>query len=105
MSLNLVSKVAGVTYEGRQDIIANLRGNEPCRLEPEPDNPYDPNAIKVIIALPDGTKAHVGYLPRDLAKQVAPELDGEKLMVKIIEITGGYGDFPIWGMRIAIRVE
>ena len=46
----LVSKVAGVTYEGRQDIIAKLSGAEPCRIVPEPDNKYDPSALAVHVA-------------------------------------------------------
>jgi hypothetical protein len=37
----IVSRVAGTTYESRQDIIARMTGHEPCRLQPQPDNPHD----------------------------------------------------------------
>lgn len=109
----ITSKVAGVTYpdprtgEDRQSIIAGLTGKEPCRLQPEPDNKYDPNAIAVMVATPDGIK-HVGYVPRDLAKQVAPYINGENLMIEIVEITGGfetrYGDIAALGLLIRIEL-
>jgi hypothetical protein len=35
-------------------------------LEPEPSNPHDPNAIKVIAE--DGH--HVGYVPKDMTAQI-----------------------------------
>jgi single-stranded-DNA-specific exonuclease len=103
----IVSKVAGVTYEGRQSIIALLRGDEPCRIVPEPTNAYDPNALAVHIATSDGVK-HVGFIPRELAKQIAPLLEGEAVMVRILEITGGFetgdGEIATYGLRIAIDV-
>lgn len=99
----IVTKVAGVTHDGRQDTIALMTGHEPCRIQPEPTNPYDANALAVWAATADGLK-HVGYVPRDLAAQVAPYLDGEQIMVTIFEITGGFGDFPIYGLRIRIEL-
>jgi single-stranded-DNA-specific exonuclease len=109
MSLNLTVKVAGVTFEGRQALIAKLRGDEPCRIVPEPTNPYDKNALAVHVAMPDGTIAHVGYVPRDLAREVAPLLDGEAIMVRIKAITGGFetewGDVANYGMQIRIFLQ
>lgn len=105
--LNLVCKVAGVTYESRQDIIAKLTGREPARIEPEPTNPYDPNALAVKVALVDGTIAHIGYIPRELAAKIAPLLEGENLMVRILEITGGFetrdGEIAAYGLRLEIK--
>lgn len=98
----LNTKVAGVTYEGRQDIIAALKGNEPCRIVPEPTNPYDPNALAVHVAVEQGVVKHVGYIPREMAAQIAPYLEGEALMVSLSEITGGfetqYGDTAAYGL-------
>lgn len=88
----ITCRVAGVTYEGRQSIIAALRGNEPCRLEPESDNPYDSNALKVVVATANGPQ-HVGYIPRDLAAKIAPHLEGESLMITFNRVTGG---FEMW---------
>lgn len=107
-SLNFTTKVVGVTHDNRQAIIAKLKGNEPCRIEPEPSNPYDPNALAVKVATPDGIQ-HVGYIPRDLAARIAPLLDGENLMVKIEAITGGFetrdGDVAAYGLIIRVKAE
>lgn len=90
MALNLTVKVAGVTFEGRQEYISQLIGDEPCRIEPEPENPYDANALAVKVAMHDGRIVHIGYVPRDLACHIAPLLEGESLMVRIKAITGGF---------------
>lgn len=102
----LYVRVAGVTYEGRQKYLKRLKGDEPVRIEPEPSNPYDPNALAVKIAMTDGVK-HVGYVPRDLAKQIAPLLDGENLMVVIDSVTGGFllEDGSIANYGLVLRVE
>lgn len=34
-------------------------------LIPEPDNQYDPEAVKVVIPLDNGQPFHIGYLPKD----------------------------------------
>lgn len=103
----LNTKVAGVTYEGRQALIAQITTIDPCRLEPEPTNPYDPNAIAVKVAH-GGEVWHIGYVPREIAAQVAEHLDGENLMVKIVDITGGFefdnGDVASLGVRLRIEL-
>jgi single-stranded-DNA-specific exonuclease len=107
MNRLLIIKVSGVTYEGRQTILANLKGNEPVRIEPEPTNKFDPNALAVKIAMPDGIK-HAGYIPREMASQIAPVLDGESLMVSIKEITGGFelgnGELAAYGLRLRVEL-
>ena len=100
-------KVAGVTYEGRQSLIAKLSTNDPCRLVPEPTNPYDENAIAVHVAH-GGEVWHIGFVPREIAAQIAPHLEGEALMCKIAEITGGFefdnGDVASLGVRLGIEL-
>ena len=85
----LIVRVAGVTFEGRQAKIERLNGSEAVRLVPEPENIYDSNALAVQVSK-DGELLHVGYVPRELAAKIAPVLQGETLMVKILEITGGF---------------
>jgi HIRAN domain len=41
-------------------------------LRPDPDNPHDPNAIAVH---PAGGGEQLGWVPRELAAELAPELD------------------------------
>lgn len=102
-------KVAGVTFPtpdgvSRQSLIAKLRGNEPVRLRPEPENKFDGNAIAVDCAMADGTVAAVGYVPRELAKELAPLLDGENVVCEIYEIAGGFelahGEYANYGIVI-----
>lgn len=108
MNKVLHTKVAGVTYEGRQTMIALLTGREPCRLVPEPTNPYDPNAIAVMVATVPGVVWHIGYIPKEIAAQIAPFLDGEAIDVKIAEIVGGFethdGDTAALDVRLRIEL-
>jgi len=102
----LTCKVAGVTFEGRQEYLAKLCLSDPCQIVPEPENPYDPNALAVHIAH-EGEVFHVGFIPRQLAAEIAPHLEGEKVMAKILEITGGFEtrDGGRASLGLLIRVE
>ena len=42
----------------------------------EPDNPYDPNAIAVKLA-----NIPLGYVPREIAKELAPEMDSGRRFI------------------------
>ncbi len=108
MTRTIVCKVAGVTFDGRQEIISKLKGDEPCRISPEPTNKYDPNALAIHVAVAPGEVKHVGFVPRDLAKQIAPFLEGEQVMCELLEITGGFeirdGEIAARGLRIRIEI-
>lgn len=54
--------------ESRLDEVyeANISGYSEISFEPEPDNPYDSNAIKGI----HEEIGHVGYIPRDMTRKV-----------------------------------
>lgn len=69
MSDSFHIKVAGVTFQGRQETVAKLSEGDPLTLEREPDNPYDPNAIKVLTE-----HGEVGYVPREYAAAVGVHL-------------------------------
>lgn len=80
------TKLAGVTFEGRQDVIARLTEGTPLRLERQPENPYDPNAC----ALFDPFGDQVGFFNRLLAGALAPYVDaGVEYDVAVTEVTGG----------------
>lgn len=36
-------------------------------LIPEPDNPHDPDAVRVMVPMDNGQAFHIGYLPKDSA--------------------------------------
>ena len=55
--------IAGMSY---RDNIDDYIGEHVGTLEPEPTNPYDSNAIKILAE--DGH--HVGYVPKDMTAEV-----------------------------------
>ncbi len=68
-------RVAGVAGAGRHhaEAIASsdaVAPGSPLELRRDPDNVHDPNAIAV-----HAGGAQVGWVPRDLAAELAPELD------------------------------
>ena len=66
-------KCVGLYYRtaAEQTRAMNLKPGEALRLEPEPTNPFDPNAVKVLTE--DGF--HIGYVSKD----EAPFLKGDHL--------------------------
>jgi single-stranded-DNA-specific exonuclease len=80
------TKLAGVTFEGRQEVVTRLAPGVPLRLERQPANPYDANAC----ALFDPFGDQVGFLNRRLAGVLAPVLDaGVEYDVEVADVTGG----------------
>jgi single-stranded-DNA-specific exonuclease len=80
------TKLAGVTFEGRQDRVARLGPGTPLRLVRQPDNPYDQWACAVF----DPTGDQVGFLNRRLAAALAPAIDrGADYDVSVTDVTGG----------------
>lgn len=100
-------RVAGVSYEGRQAYLAQLSEDDPVRLVPEPENPHDVNAIAVHVAHA-GKVYHCGYIPRELAADIAPILDGESIDARIQAITGGFhwsdGEQASYGLHLQVRL-
>jgi len=64
-------RVVGVTFDGRQAVVAKLTPSEPVVLKREPTNPYDRNAIMVVRL----TGEQIGYIDRFTAARIAPRLD------------------------------
>ncbi|KUK71571.1 MAG: hypothetical protein XD91_1826 [Clostridiales bacterium 38_11] len=92
------SKVRGVSFKNsdstsRQSIINSLLKyslEEICLyFEREPDNPFDPNAIKVMAMVAGKGSAQLGYVAKELAENLAVEMDSDREVVVILEeITG-----------------
>lgn len=92
------TKVAGVTFEGRQAVVAGLTEGETLQLLREPDNRHDSNAVRVETA--SGSQA--GYLNARLARHFAPLLDrGEQYVACVTQVTGGSD--RNFGVNIIIR--
>ncbi len=94
------TKVVGVTFEGRQGVVAQLAVGEEVLLRRQPDNPVDPHAVQVVRS--DG--AVVGYLNSALAGRLAPHLDrGARYRVTVTAVTGG-GDKNV-GANLRLEQE
>ena len=80
------TKLAGVSFEGRQDIAAGLREGTRLELRRQADNPHDGNAIAVFYGA-----LQIGFLNRQMAGKLAPLIDveGRRYVAEVTAITGG----------------
>ncbi len=79
------TKVVGVSFEGRQDTVAGLVAGQTLELKRQPENPVDANAIAVMNGV-----LHVGFLKKEIAKRLAPNMDaGDRYFATIGSVTGG----------------
>ena len=93
------TKVAGISRHQR--IAKQCDEGDVLSLEREPDNPADPNAIKV--SREDGPQ--IGYIPAHTARDLAKKMDaGEPVYAVISEITGGTEDKPTTGINLKITI-
>jgi hypothetical protein len=74
-------------------------------LERDADNTYNANAVKVMVNVNNGSRYHLGFIPRDLAALLAPLLDkGVELAARLKGITGGYETRETRGALITIEM-
>ncbi|MCL2526077.1 MAG: single-stranded-DNA-specific exonuclease RecJ [Coriobacteriia bacterium] len=86
------TKVVGVSFEGRQKLIAALQVGDKLELLRDEANDYDKNAIAVVSSRLRGMRGggQLGFLNRDLARELAPVLaGGTKYLVEVASLTGG----------------
>lgn len=87
--INYHSKIVGVTFEGRQAVIATLKGKEPLRVRREPENEYDKRAVAVDV-LKGEEWLPIGYIAKDKNEDICNTLDaGKDVFISIGSITGG----------------
>ena len=84
-SFGFNTKIVGVTFEGRQDLIAGLQPGQELELVRQPENAYDPNAVAVHYG-----RLQLGFVRKAIAARIAPNIDaGERYRAEIKHITGG----------------
>ncbi|MGZ3522780.1 MAG: helicase-related protein [Vulcanimicrobiaceae bacterium] len=82
------TKIVGVSFEGRQDLVAGLQIGYHLTLQRQPDNPHDSNAIAVRYG-----NLQIGFLSKGIAKHLAPRMDsGTRYRARIESLTGGTKD-------------
>ncbi len=99
------TKIMGVSFEGRQDVVAGLVPGLDLELRRQPDNPHDANAIAVHY----GT-LHLGFLRKQIARHLAPLIDGgARYRARIEHVTGGSaassGRAKNFGVNIRVERE
>lgn len=94
------TKVMGVSFEGRQDMVAGLVPGLELELKRQPDNPVDSNAIAVYYGA-----LQIGFLRKQIAKHLAPLIDGGiRYRARIEHVTGGR-DGKNYGVNIRVERE
>lgn len=92
------TKVVGVSFENRQEVLRSLSPGMSLTLRREPENPCDGNAIAVV-----HENCTIGYLKRELSLHLAPLLDhGTRYAVQVAEVTGGQKD-QHFGVNITLE--
>jgi len=96
------TRVVGVTFDGRQEIVAQLHEGDRIWLEREPNNRYDYNAIRV--SRSNGEQ--IGYLNRHLAANLTPYFDayGKPVRGKVILVTGSRWNNYSLGAIVAFKL-
>jgi len=85
--MDQIVKLAGVTFGPCQENIKNFAspqalGIDEYELVREPDNPFDPNAVRVEIC---GFK--FGYIPKEQAQDISSIMDnGENLAAQFVSV-------------------
>jgi len=98
----ITTKVVGLTFDDRQEIVARLHEGDRVWLEREPDNHHDHNAVAVC----RGNGDKFGYLNRFLAANLAPYFDayGCPVKGKVALLLGSRRDGFSLGTVIAFKV-
>ena len=92
------TKVVGVTFEGRQEVVAKLQVGEEILCRREPTNPFDDNAIRV----ERKNREQIGFINRFLAADLAPIFDaqGGPVPGTVTRLTGS----PSAGYRLGVWI-
>lgn len=101
-TLEYHTKLAGVTFEGRQVTIATLSGDENVRVRREADNKYDPNAVAVDVMVGQEWLP-IGYIAKDKNSDVSKALDANNpVAIYISSVTGG-GESKSYGVNVHLE--
>ena len=103
-------RAAGTSFENRQERLSFLKQFSPedlsVTLEREPDNRYDPNAIRIVVHIHSIRRRTVtGYVPTGLARELAKVIDmGIQVKASLMQIIGGYSYKENLGALVNITV-
>ena len=103
----IIAKLVGVSFEGRQDILAEVGKKTLVKLERDRRNEYDFHAVRVLAEV-EGEWEQAGFIPRTMSPLIAKSLDkGVPLSVKVHRVLGGManssGEKLNYGLEININ--
>lgn len=84
--------VAGIQHRKAEAIQFARSGNQELSIEREPDNPHDPNAIR-LVGVSGADRYFIGYLPREISEQIVATGLFESLKPRLTRIYIGTDDF------------
>jgi hypothetical protein len=94
----LLTKLSGVTYDGRQQAIRRLNRNSIIALKRDHGNRHDSHAIGVWT----DSGESIGWIPREYAALLAPLMDaGDRFHATVGKVIGGQG----MNYGVLIRIE
>lgn len=99
----VVSRVAGISFEGRQDHARLLKKGDLLLLIPTP-HPKHAKGIKVFVRKTEYGGKSIGWLPRTLADKVCGQINEfrgkDHVTAEVLEVNGGYAE----GISIGITL-
>lgn len=100
---HLFIRVAGVTFDNRQQIIARLHLMQAVRLQSDPLNPHDCYAVRVETLAGE----QIGFVPKEQSRQISELLNsGEVSAVGWVnELTGGTPEYSNRGVVIGVEIS
>lgn len=105
------TRVVGVTYDGRQQLIEKLVNSDELKvgtrllIEPDLHNKFDPYALKVLTV----RKEVLGYISKEISKEISSEIKKGRLYAIVVTSVLGrdfheFSNFFNWGIEINIIV-
>lgn len=104
----IIAKAAGVSFEGRQELLLSLDKETSFKLERDRRNKFDFYAVK-ILAYINNSWEQVGFIPKKMSQRISKSLDkGADLSVEFYRLTGGFvcqttGETALHGLEIRIN--
>lgn len=99
MNKEMYSKIVGSTFCNGQELMGTLVEGDEVKLEPEPSNKVDKNAVAVYTI--DGQR--LGYVPTNTAQTISPLLQHGYTGVAIVAKKTGTKDTN-WGCNLLINL-
>lgn len=105
---SMTCRVAGVTYEKRQQLLQFIAGRKhedlTVYLQRDRANAYDRFAVAVVVGISNVGYAHIGYLPKGLSQSLASVIDKGIGLQADVRVIGGYSHKETFGALVNIAV-